>query len=75
MTPPYRYEVTRSAASLHDEFGGLEPGTESGTTASVAGRAMLRRVQGKLAFVTLQDGSGRIQLFAPAATTPRFEEF
>ncbi|MBW3579499.1 MAG: lysine--tRNA ligase [Actinobacteria bacterium] len=75
VTAPYRYEVTRSAASLHDEFGGLEPGTESGTTASVAGRVMLRRVQGKLAFATLQDGSGRIQLFAPAATTPRFEEF
>ncbi len=72
--PPYRFEPTRTAAALHEEFGDLDPGTETGVRASVAGRVMLRRVQGKLAFATLQDGSGRIQLFAPAATTPRFEE-
>ncbi len=75
MSPPYRYDVTRSAASLHDEFGGLAPGTETATTVSVAGRVMLRRVQGKLAFATLQDGTGRVQLFAPAAGTPRFDDF
>jgi lysyl-tRNA synthetase class 2 len=32
-------------------------------------------VQGKLAFGTLADSSGRIQLFAPSATTPDFEQF
>jgi lysyl-tRNA synthetase class 2 len=36
---------------------------------------MLRRVQGKLAFGTLADSSGRIQLFAPSQSTPRFDEF
>ena len=36
---------------------------------------MLRRVQGKLAFGTLADSTGRIQLFAPSATTPGFEQF
>jgi len=36
---------------------------------------MLRRVQGKLAFGTLDDSSGRIQLFAPAKSTPDFEDF
>ena len=36
---------------------------------------MLRRVQGKLAFGTLQDSSGRIQLFAPSQSTPDFEAF
>jgi lysyl-tRNA synthetase class 2 len=36
---------------------------------------MLRRVQGKLAFATLDDGSGRIQLFAPSKTTPEFDKF
>ena len=30
---------------------------------SVAGRVMLRRVMGKLAFLTLRDGSGSIQLY------------
>jgi lysyl-tRNA synthetase class 2 len=36
---------------------------------------MLRRVQGKLAFGTLQDSTGRIQLFATAQDTPDFERF
>jgi lysyl-tRNA synthetase class 2 len=73
--PPYRFEPTRTAAALHDEFAGLDPGTETGVRVSVAGRVMLRRVQGKLAFATLQDGTGRVQLFAPAATTPHFDDF
>ena len=36
---------------------------------------MLRRVQGKLAFGTLDDGTGRIQLFAPAKVTPDHDAF
>src|SRR4051794_11154084 len=36
---------------------------------------MLRRGQGKLVFGQLQDQTGRIQLFAPANVTPRFEDF
>ena len=73
--PPYRFERTASAAELQERYADLAPGTETGDEVSVAGRLMLRRVQGKLAFGTLQDGSGRIQLFATAAATPRFEEF
>jgi lysyl-tRNA synthetase class 2 len=72
---PYRYEPDATAAELAERFAGLEPGTETGTTVTVAGRLMLRRVQGKLAFGTLQDSTGRIQLFAPSATTPDFEAF
>jgi lysyl-tRNA synthetase class 2 len=73
--PPYRYEPTASAADLQAKYPELEPGTETGDVVTVAGRLMLRRVQGKLAFGTLQDGSGRIQLFATAAGTPDFEGF
>jgi lysyl-tRNA synthetase class 2 len=72
---PYRFQRDRDAASLHAEFGHLESGAETGLTVAVAGRLLLRRVQGKLAFGTLQDSSGRIQLFATAARTPRFDEF
>ncbi|HEY7938432.1 MAG TPA: lysine--tRNA ligase [Acidimicrobiales bacterium] len=72
---PYRYEPDATAAELAERFTGLEPGTETGTTVTVAGRLMLRRVQGKLAFGTLQDSTGRIQLFAPSASTPDFEAF
>lgn len=72
---PYRFEPNATAASLLGEHGELEDGTEAGATATIAGRLMLRRVQGKLAFGTLQDASGRIQLFAPAKVTPDFERF
>ncbi|MGC1513820.1 MAG: lysine--tRNA ligase [Acidimicrobiales bacterium] len=73
MIPPYRFEPDRSAASLQEEFGALDPGCETGVVVTIAGRMMLRRVQGKLAFATLQDGTGRVQLFAPSATTPHFD--
>ena len=72
---PYRFERDRDAASLHATYDDLQPGDETGTTVSVAGRLMLRRVQGKLAFATLQDSTGRVQLFATAARTPRFDAF
>ena len=75
MTQPYRYEVTATAAGVQERFAGLEPGTETGEVVTVAGRLMLRRVQGKLAFGTLQDGTGRIQLFGTAAGTPEFDAF
>lgn len=74
-SPPYRFDPDARAAELHERYGELEPGTETGTTVTVAGRLMLRRVQGKLAFGTLQDSSGRVQLFAPSATTPDFDDF
>ncbi|HMQ24676.1 MAG TPA: lysine--tRNA ligase [Acidimicrobiales bacterium] len=72
---PYRFEPDATARDLHAAYPDLEPGTETGRVVTVAGRLMLRRVQGKLAFGTLQDASGRIQLFAPSATTPDFDGF
>ncbi len=75
MTIPYRFGPTTSTGSLRLEHGGIEDGTETGTKATIAGRLMLRRVQGKLAFGTLQDSTGRIQLFAPSKVTPDFEDF
>jgi lysyl-tRNA synthetase class 2 len=75
MTPPYRFEPTASTAEVQAKYPDLEPGTETGDVVTVAGRLMLRRVQGKLAFGTLQDGSGRIQLFGTAAGTPDFDGF
>ncbi len=72
---PYTYDVDTRAAQIHDRFGDLEPGVETGEVVGVAGRLMLRRVQGKLAFGTLQDSSGQVQLFATAAGTPGFGEF
>jgi lysyl-tRNA synthetase class 2 len=75
VSTPYRYEPTATAAGLHEAYAELAPGSETGDRVTVAGRLMLRRVQGRLTFGTLQDSTGRIQLFAPAATTPEYEAF
>ena len=75
MSPPYRFETTATAADCRQRHGDIEPGTETGQKVAVAGRIMLRRVQGRLAFATLQDATGRIQLFAPAKVTPDHEGF
>ncbi len=74
--PPYRFEPTATAAELRAAHDGLDDGEETGITVTVAGRVMLHRAQGKLAFATLRDGSGgEVQLFALAAVTDDFEGF
>ncbi len=60
---PYRFEREATAAELHRRFPDLEPGSETGVETSVAGRVVLLRSFGRLMFATIQDGSGRIQLF------------
>jgi lysyl-tRNA synthetase, class II len=72
---PYRYEVTHSAAAVRAGWDGLAPGQDSGEVVSVAGRVMLLRTQGKVAFGELRDSSGSIQLFAQAGTTEDLEGF
>ena len=75
METPYYFRKTTTVQELIDTHNSLEDGTGSGITVSIAGRMMLRRDQGKIAFGVLQDGTGRIQLFAPAKVTPDFEKF
>ena len=72
---PYRFERSADAAGLRARHGGLEAGEETDDRVSVAGRVMLVRPQGRLAFATLRDASGEVQLFARAADTEDFEGF
>src|SRR5205807_3419312 len=53
------------AAALHERFAALgkEEIEAQKPAAVVAGRMMLKRVMGKASFATLQDGSGRIQIY------------
>jgi len=62
---PNDFKPDYQASVLHAEFGGfdnevLEP---KAVEVSIAGRMMLKRVMGKASFATVQDSSGRIQLF------------
>ena len=53
------------AAALHERYGS-QPDAEleaAHANVAVAGRMMLKRVMGKASFATLQDMSGRIQLY------------
>ncbi len=53
------------ASSLHARFGEQDQASlaSSAQPASVAGRMMLKRVMGKASFATLQDSTGRIQIY------------
>ncbi len=62
---PNTFRREHLAAKLHQHFGEFtkEKLEECPTTAKVAGRMVLKRVMGKASFATLQDMSGRIQLY------------
>jgi lysyl-tRNA synthetase class 2 len=67
---PYalRFEPSHRHAELQAAHADLANGEERDLAVAVAGRVMTRRVMGKLAFFTLADESGPIQLFIEKAT-------
>jgi lysyl-tRNA synthetase, class II len=67
---PYalRFEPSHRTAELQEAHADLANGQERDLAVTVAGRVMTRRVMGKLAFFTLADETGPIQLFIEKAT-------
>lgn len=59
----YQWQSTHHAADLQEKFADLPAGEEVELDVAIAGRIMARRVFGKLAFFTLQDETGVIQLY------------
>lgn len=72
---PYRFEKTATAESVVARHANLADGESSQERVSVAGRVMLLRVQGKVAFGELRDETGEIQLFARANEFDDFDGF
>ena len=66
---PYRFDRSHTLTQIRSEFGGLEAGTETDTRVQVAGRILLKRIQGKLIFATMRDRDTEIQLFVSKAVT------
>ncbi|WP_408598316.1 lysine--tRNA ligase [Limnohabitans sp.] len=62
---PNDFKPAHHAATLHELHGDktAEVLTQEGQLAKVAGRMMLKRVMGKASFATLQDSTGRIQIY------------
>ncbi|MBD1879439.1 lysine--tRNA ligase [Coleofasciculus sp. FACHB-T130] len=59
----YQWESSHHAAQLQEKYADLPSGEEVEVEVAIAGRIMARRVFGKLAFFTLQDETGSIQLY------------
>ncbi|MFM8759756.1 MAG: OB-fold nucleic acid binding domain-containing protein, partial [Methylophilaceae bacterium] len=62
---PNDFRPQHLTAPLHEAYDGLENEQleQQHVSVVVAGRMMLKRVMGKASFATIQDRSGRIQLF------------
>jgi lysyl-tRNA synthetase class 2 len=62
---PNDFKPTHQAHALLEAHGAKEaPQLEAeGQTACIAGRMMLKRVMGKASFATLQDATGRLQIY------------
>ncbi|PLC48478.1 lysine--tRNA ligase [Pollutimonas subterranea] len=62
---PNDFRPDSSAAALHSDYDALDKDAlaEVAKHVTVAGRMMLKRVMGKASFATLQDSTGRIQIF------------
>jgi len=58
------------AADLHRQYGEQEQQAlaDAGVQVKVAGRMMLKRVMGKASFATVQDSTGRIQIYLERGT-------
>ena len=62
---PNDYTPDARAADLHARYDDQEQAAlaEQAIPVKIAGRMMLKRVMGKASFATVQDGSGRIQIY------------
>ncbi len=70
---PNKFRRDSMALDLHekyDEFSKEELAEQNPVRVKVAGRMMLRRIMGKASFATLQDMSGRIQLYVTRDELP-----
>ena len=57
------FKVSHSTKFLTENFSNLENGEEYNLDVSIAGRVLAKRVMGKIAFFTINDQEGGIQLY------------
>lgn len=60
---PYTFPQTHHAKELQQKYTSLEVAQHTQDSVSVAGRMLLQRVMGKASFATIQDQSGKIQIY------------
>ena len=57
------FKVSHTTSFLIQKFDHLENGQEEDFSVSIAGRVLAKRVMGKIAFFTISDQEGQIQLY------------
>ena len=57
------FKVSHTTTFLIQKFDYLDNGQEEDFSVSIAGRVMAKRVMGKIAFFTISDQNGQIQLY------------
>jgi len=57
------FKISHTTGFLLQKFDFLENGQEENFSVSIAGRVMAKRVMGKIAFFTISDQEGQIQLY------------
>jgi lysyl-tRNA synthetase, class II len=67
---PYSYGKKNSTKELQEKFSKLKNEEKSNSSVKTAGRLMSFRDLGKIAFGTLRDGSGKIQIVLQEPETP-----
>ncbi|MBU0958110.1 MAG: lysine--tRNA ligase [Nanoarchaeota archaeon] len=67
---PNRYDVKNKSGELQEKYKKLKNEGKSKDKVKVAGRLMTLRDLGKIAFGTLQDGTGKVQIVLQEKETP-----
>jgi lysyl-tRNA synthetase class 2 len=67
---PYKFDKKNSATELQDKYKKIKADSKTKNKVKIAGRLMTKRDLGKLAFATLRDGTGDIQLLLRKGDTP-----
>ncbi len=67
---PYIFDITGYAKEISEKFSKLK-NEEKGKAFSVAGRVMIKRSFGAIAFVNIRDTTGDIQFFLRKGDTPK----
>jgi lysyl-tRNA synthetase, class II len=65
---PYTFNKTHNAIDITKKYDELKKEEKTKAEVTVAGRIMLKRVMGKASFFTIQDQSGKIQLYLSQET-------
>jgi len=67
---PHKFEKKENSKDIQDKFAKLKPDERTKTSVQTAGRLMTIRDMGNLAFATIQDGYGKIQIVLQKKETP-----